>query len=122
MHYRVKLVSVPANLAKGRVWYFLCPVTNKRCRNLYSIGGKFLHRDAFEDCMYESQTQSIKYRQLDKTYGASLKIDKLHEQLYNRHFKKFYAGKPTKKYLWLMEKIKKAEGVSYHEFERALFT
>ena len=120
MHYRVNLVSVPSNIGKGRVWYFLCPYTNKRCRNLYSIGGQFLHREAFEGCMYESQTQSKKYRQLDKTFGTYLKLDKLYEQLYSKHFKRSYAGKPTKKYLRLMEQIRKAKRVSHIDFERAL--
>ncbi|WP_017732242.1 hypothetical protein [Nafulsella turpanensis] len=122
MQYRVKLVSVPANIGKGRVWYFLCPATNKRCRNLYSIGGQFLHREAFEGCMYESQTQSKKYRQLDKTFGAYLKLDSLYEQLYSKHFKRSYAGKPTKKYLRLMKQIRKAESVSHNDFEQALIS
>ena len=69
-NYKVRLVSMPSNLGKGLIWYFLCPQTNKRCRKLYSIGGYFLHREAFNGCMYETQTQSKKYRQLDKTFGV----------------------------------------------------
>lgn len=108
-NYKVSLVSMPSNLGKGLIWYFLCPQTNKRCRKLYSIGGYFLHREAFNGCMYETQTQSKKYRQLDKTLGAYFKTDDLYRQLYQRHFKKTYAGKPTKKYLRLMEQIRSAE-------------
>ena len=59
--------------------------------------------------MYESQTQSKKYRQLDKSVGAYLKADELYSQLYQKHFKKTYAGKPTKKYLRIIEQIQKAE-------------
>jgi hypothetical protein len=59
--------------------------------------------------MYETQTQSKKYRQLDKTLGAYLKEDELYSQLYQKHFKKTYAGKPTKKYLRIIEQIQKAE-------------
>lgn len=58
--YKVYLVSVPSNLEKGVIWCFLCPQTNKRCRNLYLINGRFLHREAFKISMYESQTQSKK--------------------------------------------------------------
>ena len=58
--------------------------------------------------MYETQTQSKKYRQLDKTLGAYLKEDELYSQLYQKHFKKTYAGKPTKKYLRIIEQIQKA--------------
>ena len=119
-NYKVRLVSMPSNLGKGLIWYFLCPQTNKRCRKLYSIGGYFLHREAFNGCMYEIQTQSKKYRQLDKTFGAYFKIDDLYSQLYQKHFKKTYAGKPTKKYLRIMEQIQKAESIQYNEINNFL--
>ena len=112
-NYKVYLTSIPSNLGKGEIWYFICPHTKKRCRKLYLIGGYFLHREAFKGCMYETQTQSKKYRQLDKTLGAYFRTDQLYEQLYKKHFKKTYAGKPTKKYLRIMEQIQKA----YHEIE-----
>lgn len=63
--YRVYLVSTPSNLGKGQIWYFECPQTGKKCRKLYSIGGYFLHREAFNGCMYECQTQSKKWRHFD---------------------------------------------------------
>ena len=118
--YNVRLVSLPSNLGKGRIWYFLCPVTNKRCRKLYSIGGYFLHREAFNGCMYDSQIQSKKYRELDKTLGAYFKTDELYEQLYKKHFKKYYKGKPTKRYLRLIEKINNAERFTGNDIERLL--
>lgn len=114
-NYKVSLVSMPSNLGKGLIWYFLCPETNKRCRKLYLIGGYFLHREAFKGCMYETQTQSKKYRQLDKTLGAYFRTDDLYSQLYQKHFKKTYAGKPTKKYLRIMGQIQKAESIKYNE-------
>jgi len=119
-NYKVRLVSIPSNLGKGLIWYFLCPETNKRCRKLYSIGGYFLHREAFNGCMYETQTQSKKYRQLDKSLGAFFKTDDLYSQLYQKHFKKTYAGKPTKKYLRILEQIHKAEKIPYGEIERLM--
>lgn len=121
-NYKVSLVSMPSNLGKGLIWYFLCPQTKKRCRKLYSIGGYFLHREAFNGCMYESQTQSKKYRQLDKTFGAYFKTDNLYRELYKKHFKSFYAGKPTKRYLRILEQIHKDESISYHEIERAMLS
>lgn len=121
-NYKVNLVSMPSNLGKGLIWYFLCPDTNKRCRKLYSIGGYFLHREAFKNCMYETQTQSKKYRQLEKTLGAYFKTDELYSQLYQKHFKKTYAGKPTKKYLRIMEQIQKAESIPYHEIKRLMLS
>jgi len=121
-NYKVSLVSLPSNLGKGLIWYFLCPQTNKSCRKLYSIGGYFLHREAFNGCMYETQTQSKKYRQLDKTLGAYFRTDDLYSQLYQKHFKKTYAGKPTKKYLRIMEQIQKAESIPCHEIEQAMLS
>lgn len=118
--YKVYLTSTPSNLNRGEIWYFICPQTKKHCRKLYSISGYFLHREAFKGCMYETQTQSKKYRQLDKTLGVYFKSDNLYSELYKKNFKKTYAGKPTKKYLRIMEQIQKAESIKYHEIERAL--
>ena len=120
--YKVYLTSTPSNLNRGEIWYFICPQTKKRCRKLYSIGGYFLHREAFNGCMYETQTQSKKYRQLDKTLGAYFKSDNLYNELYKKNFKRTYAGKPTKKYLRIMEQIQKAESIPYHEIERAMLS
>lgn len=121
-NYKVRLVSMPSNLGKGLIWYFLCPQTNKRCRKLYSIGGYFLHREAFSDCFYETQTHSKYARKLDKAMGVYFRIDELYRQLHKKHFKKTYAGKPTKKYLRIMEQIQKAESIPYHEIERAMLS
>lgn len=118
--YRVQLVSAPSNLGKGFVWYFVCPKTGKRCRKLYLADTYFYHRSAFSGCMYEKQTQSKKSRYLNKTLGVYFKSDQLFEQLYKKHFKKQYAGKPTKKYLKLTQQIQRAESVPYYEIERAL--
>ena len=118
--YRVQLVSAPSNLGKGVVWYFVCPVAGKRCRKLYLGDTYFYHRSAFKGCMYEKQTQSKKSRYLDKTLGVYFRTDHLFEQLNKKHFKKQYAGKPTKKYLKLTQQIQRAESISIHEIERAL--
>lgn len=108
-NYKVQLVSVPSNLGKGNIWYFICPETNKLCRKIYSINGFFLHREAFKGCMYESQTQSKESKQLEKVIGAAFTMDQLYNQLYKKHFKKFYAGKPTKRYLRIKKQIHKIE-------------
>lgn len=109
---KVYLTSTPSNLNRGKIWYFICPQTNKRCRKLYSIGGYFLHREAFKGCMYETQTQSKKYRQLDKTIGAYFKSDKLYSELYKKNFKKTYAGKPTKRYLKIINQVNKYDSIT----------
>jgi hypothetical protein len=121
-NYKVYLTSTPSNLNRGEIWYFICPQTKKRCRKLYSIGGYFLHREAFNGCMYETQTQSKKYRQLEKSLATYFRTDELYSQLFQKHFKKTYAGKPTKKYLRIMEQIQKAESIPYHEIERLMLS
>ncbi len=122
INYRVQLVSAPSNLGKGVVWYFVCPHTGKRCRKLYLADTYFYHRTAFRGCMYEKQTHSKKSRYLDKTLGVYFRTDQLFEQLYKKHFKKQYAGKPTIKYLKLTQQIQRAESIPYHEIERALIS
>ena len=120
INYRVQLVSAPSNLGKGVVWYFICPYTGKRCRKLHLVQTYFYHRSAFRGCMYEKQTQSKKSRHFDKTLGVYFQTEQIIEQLCKKHFKKEYAGKPTKKYLKLTSQIQKAESIPYHEIERAL--
>lgn len=119
-NYKVYLTSTPTNLKRGKIWYFICPLTKKRCRKLYSIDGYFLHRAAFRGCMYKKQTESKKYRNLDKTLGAYFKTEQYYEQLNRKHFKKQYAGKPTKKYLKLTQQIQRAENISPIELERLI--
>lgn len=107
--YQIPLVSVPSNLGKGSIWYFLCPQTQKRCRKLYLIGGYFLHRTAFNGCMYSSQTKSKVWRQLDALLGNHFILDEYYLEIYSKHFKKHYKGKPTKRYLKLLQKIARIE-------------
>jgi hypothetical protein len=52
--------------------------------------------------------------------GAYFKSEQYYEQLYKKHFKKTYGGKPTKKYLWLMEQIRKAESIDIRDIERLM--
>jgi hypothetical protein len=109
INYRVKLVTIPSNLGKGFIWYFLCPATGKLCRKLYLAGNYFYHRTACRG-MYEKQTQSKKLRDFEKMFG-SFDSERLYTQLYKKNFKKTYAGKPTRKYLRLSNKIDMAERV-----------
>tara|TARA_R110002012_G_scaffold233730_1_gene407074 strand:+ start:1399 stop:1992 length:594 start_codon:yes stop_codon:yes gene_type:complete len=118
--YRVTLVSIPSNIGNGKIWYFFCPETNKRCRKLYSISGYFLHREAFKGAMYESQKQSKKWRVLERVYGSYFDVEKYYKELYSKHFKTHYKGKPTKRYLYLKQKNDEAERHSARDIERLL--
>lgn len=98
-----------SNLGKGRIWYFLCPETNKRCRKLYLIGGYFLHREAFKGCMYESQSKSKNDILLSKRVGSYFALSDLYEELNRKYFKRTYNGKPTKRFLNIVSRIQQAQ-------------
>lgn len=103
--YRVQLVSVPSNLGKGRVWYFLCPQTGRRCRILYGVEGWFFHRSAFRGCCYDRQTYSKQSRLLDYTiFPRQIEIS---DQL--SRCRKTYRGKPTRRYKSLMRRLEKCD-------------
>jgi hypothetical protein len=116
--YQVRLVSVPSNLGKGVVWYFLCPHTLKRCRKLYCVGGEFLHREAFKGCMYESQTYSHKTRDLMKLFDSVTGYQEAMNELDSKHFTKFYSGQPTKGYKKAMDQLKRCAGYSHIDIEQ----
>ena len=105
VNYRVELDSVASNLGKGKIWYFVCPHTGKRCRKLYGVGKYFLHRDAYPHAMYECQTYSKKGRMIDKVCKIMHGSDKLYDELYSKHFKTHYAGKPTNRYKQILSKL-----------------
>ena len=104
-NYKVYLVSVKSNLNEGRVLYFQCKFTGKRCRKLHLINGMFQHRTASKIGMYSKQTLSKRVRFFEQFYGAYFESENLYSELYSKHFKTHYKGKPTKKYLRLMQKI-----------------
>jgi len=96
--YKIRLVKIPSNLGRGELWYFVCPHTNKRCRKIYSIGNRFLHREAFIGCMYESQTVSKNGRFLDKYFSNFTKLENMEKRIYSKHSKSIYRGEATKHY------------------------
>lgn len=120
--YKVKLFWKESNLNRGKIWFFICPKTFKYCRKLYLVEGYFLSRAAFKgyNCLYEKQTYSKYGRSLDKLFGTYYGSEKAYEQIYSKHFKKYYAGKPTKKYLKLMQQIHRSKSISHRQIERLL--
>lgn len=117
--YQINIEYLPSNLGKGQIPFFICPFTGKRCRTLYLLNGNFSHRSACKGCFYESQTQSKYSRKLEKLFKHYFDSGKYYEEIYSKHFKSHYNGKPTKRYLKLLEKIEKAEQVTPEMFERA---
>jgi hypothetical protein len=116
INYNVSISEKPSNLGIGRIYYFLCPYTQKPCRKLYLVGKKFLHRTANKRCCYASQIESKFAREIKYTFGGLFETDKAYEQIYSKHFKKYYKEKPTKRYLKLLKIIDKANRI-----DRSLF-
>jgi len=107
--YNVELVSIPSNLGIGRVWYFICPATKKRCRKLYNVGKFFLHRDAFPYALYEKQTYSETRRAMNVAFRYDLLVGNVYDEINSKHFKKTYRGKPTRRYSQLLDKLDEAK-------------
>jgi hypothetical protein len=120
IRYKVEIESLPSNLGKGEVYYFVCPSTGKLCRKLYFESGYFLHRTAFKNLMYQKQLESKKNRELFKIFDASFVPDEIFEQRYKPYFKTHYNGKPTKRFLKLEKKINTANSFPPETFERLM--
>jgi hypothetical protein len=124
VNYTTQLESIPSNLGKGRVWYFICAKTGKRCRRLYLMAPSrlFLHREAYRGIYYDTQVRSKYERFLDRTLGAMFKEEKLLDELSSKGFTKYYAGKETKRYLRLQKKLSEVpSGISARDLEAILY-
>tara|TARA_R110002124_G_scaffold17532_3_gene73475 strand:- start:358407 stop:359009 length:603 start_codon:yes stop_codon:yes gene_type:complete len=121
-NYIIRLVWLPSNLGQGfgKVWYFICPFTGRRCRKLHLISERFMHRSNLPSGMYECQTKSKKWRNLEKRFGAYFDLEKNYKKLHSKHFKTHYNGKPTKRYLKLMEKVSEGNKFTVSEIEHLL--
>lgn len=109
--YRVELESIDSNLGIGKIWYFVCPHTGKRCRKLYGVSKYFLHRDAFSNVMYECQIYSKKARKIDKVFKIMNGEEKLYSELYSKNFKTHYAGNPTLRYKTILSELNRIENL-----------
>ena len=69
--------------------------------------------------MYAKQIESKKCRGWSKRFGFMFN-DEVYSKIYSKHFKSHYNGKPTKKYLKLMNQIEKREQINIEDFERSL--
>ena len=94
--YKIQLTTVPSNLGKGEVLYFICPVTHKRCRVLYCCYGSPIWKSRFayhNRIYYQSQVSSKRSYWNDMYWEFEKKIKNLES---NRRKQYTYKGKPTK--------------------------
>src|SRR4051794_10619144 len=68
--YKVYLDEVDSNLSKGKVLYFLCPESGRRCRILYSAYGSYLFksREVYRYRLYYDCQQASKLSKYNDTY------------------------------------------------------
>lgn len=118
--YDVQIISIPSNLGKGEVLYFICPITKKRCRKLYHYNKYFLHRENIKYLNYEKQNVSKKTRNFHAIFDRIYLRDEILEAQYKKHFKTHYNGKPTKRYQKLLDKIKLSENYPFETIESLL--
>jgi len=98
--YRVRLERLPAHFG-GFNWYFICPATGKRCRNLYGIGEYFLSRFAYPSAMCSSQTESKRTREMLRAFRC---FDLQSDFLSKRHARTTYKGNLTKRYRRILDR------------------
>lgn len=118
IQYRVELVKRTANIGNGVLWFFECPNTLKLCRKLYFFNSCFLHREACIGAMYVAQTYSKRTRAMIKVFNGFHR--NTYQTIYSKHFRKYYQGKPTKRYLKASRQLEQSERNSFQDYE-ALF-
>jgi len=113
--YKVPLIILDSNLGKGLVWFFVCPHTGKRCRKLHLVGNYFYHRTAFRNCMYENQTKSHSSRNHLSMFDKLYRVADANDTIHSKHFKKYYRGLPTKRYIKAIKRVNAGESISMEE-------
>lgn len=94
---KVYLFEQNSNLGKGKVLYFLCPQTRKKCRKLYQAYGSdiFKCREAYKHRLYYDCQLASKLSKYNDTYWRiDSHLDKI--KRVSAHGNRTYRGKPTK--------------------------
>jgi hypothetical protein len=118
--YKIRLITKPSNLGKGKVWYFVCPQTFQPCRILYKANNSNLwqSRQAYQGRLNYSNQHQSKYDRYNHRYWE---LKRLVEELEDSVVKSHYQGKPTR----LQQRIERlrAEKLKYDELrEEILFS
>ena len=105
VHVRVDIDTIASNLGIGRIPFFVCPISGRRCRKLYLVQGKLVSASAIQGAMYECQTRSKKYRILLPLFDRPFKLERLRKQIQSPYFKPKYRNNPTRTLKQIAEKI-----------------
>ena len=124
LNYTIDLVEVPSNLGKGKLLFFICPQTGKRCKILYKAYGSpiFKSREAYSyKLYYEIQTNSRLYLHTTRY----LTVKKRLEKLWRMRKTYTYRGKPTRRALLinrLEDKLEREDYLSWKAIDLRLKT
>ena len=103
----IYLTSKPSNLGNGSVWFFICPFSGKRCRNLIFINNRFMHRSNLLNAMYSKQVESKYWRKMFQLQSNIPETERILNEPRSKHYKKYYNGKITKRFKKYLETLKK---------------
>lgn len=118
--YNIHLESIPSNLGKGEILYFICPDSRRRSRILYRCYGSKIwkSREAYQNRIYyQTQLDPKSMRPFKYLFN-----DRKFEELYKKKRKSHYRGKSTR----IMRRIDKLERMhdlalkDYDKFEKYL--
>lgn len=93
--YIIRIIGVPSNLGKGENLYFVCPISHKLCKILYSCywSKYFMSRGAYNHRIY--YTSQI-FSKKDRVNNRYFELDKTLEGLNEKQIKSHYKGEETK--------------------------
>ena len=100
----IQIVSMPSNLGKGVIYFFICPENGYKCRILYKTHNSdtWKSRSAYHPRIYYPYQLSSIYNYYNDRYWATKGEV---EHLYSRQVKSHYGGHPTA----LQTRIKRLE-------------
>jgi hypothetical protein len=96
----------------GVRWYFICPVTAKRCRKLYLIGNTYQHRSAIKNFYRKNRPEWWSEKPINEILKLKQASIDAEREMTRKYFKRTYNGKPTKKYITCKAKVKAANGIT----------
>lgn len=107
-NYQIPLATTECNFGGIRYW-FICPwykngrYCGRRVGKIYKDGDYFACRHCYE-LSYRSRNENRRFALFSHFFNA----ERRYEELKKKTKRRFYAGKPTKKYMRLMELQDKA--------------
>ena len=94
----IYLTSKVSNLGNGLIWFFICPYNGVTCRNLIFVFNRFMHHSNIKNSMYGTQAESKYWRKIFQLQPNIPRTEKILNEPYKKHYKKYYKGKMTKRY------------------------